>query len=92
MSEPAAPRRYRLWREGRLALELTDQPGILVSTSAPPPIPGQGPVTHPFATATAHVAEWEGQLGTLLREAADLDEFLAAVGVLGYTVEEVESA
>ncbi|OGO58121.1 MAG: hypothetical protein A2V85_04515 [Chloroflexi bacterium RBG_16_72_14] len=92
MTGSSVPRRYRLWRDGRLALELVNEPGILVSTSAPPPIPGRGPVTHPFATATAHVAEWEGQLGTLLREAADLDEFLTEVAVLGYTVEEVESA
>ena len=91
MTEPSAPRRFRLWREGRLALELTDQPGVLVSTSAPPPLPGQGPVTHPFATATAHVAEWEGELGMLLREAPDLDAFLATVAPLGYLVEEVSS-
>ena len=91
MIEPSAPRRFRLWREGRLALELTEEPGILVSTSAPPPLPGQGPVIHPFATATAHVAEWEGELGIRLREASDLDAFLAAVAPLGYSVEEVIS-
>lgn len=91
MIQPSTPRGFRLWREGRLALELIDEPGILVSTSAPPPIPGHGPVIHPFATATAHVAEWEGELGTLLREASDLEAFLAAVGPLGYLVEEVIS-
>ncbi len=91
MIEPSAPRRFRLWREGRLALELTEEPGILVSTSAPPPLPGQGPVIHPFATATAHVAEWEGELGIRLREASDLDAFLAAVALLGYSVEEASS-
>ncbi len=91
MTEPSAPRRYRLWRDGRVALDLVAQPGILVSTSAPPPLPGRGPATHPFATATAHVAEWEGELGTLLREASDLDAFLATVASLGYSVEEVGS-
>jgi len=91
MIQPSVPRRFRLWREGRLALELIHEPGILVSTSAPPPLPGQGPVNHPFATATAHVAEWEGELGMLLREASDLDAFLAAVAPLGYLVEEVIS-
>ena len=91
MTGPSAPRRYRLWRDGRLALDLVAEPGILVSTSAPPPLPGRGPATHPFATATAYVAEWEGELGTLLREASDLDAFLAAVTQLGYSVEEVGS-
>ncbi len=91
MTQPSVPRRFRLWREGRLALELTDEPGILVSTSAPPPLPAVAPVTHPFATATAHVAEWEGELGIRLREASDLDAFLAAVALLGYSVEEVSS-
>jgi hypothetical protein len=89
VTERTVPRRFRLWRDGRLALEVADEPGILVSTSAPPPLPGQGPATHPFATATAYVAEWEGELGTLLREAPDLDTFLAQAVALGYTVDEV---
>jgi hypothetical protein len=80
VTDAAAPRRYRLWRDGRLALDVTGEPGILVSTSAPPPLPGQPPATHPFATATAYVAEWEGQLGALLRESSDLDAFLAEAG------------
>jgi hypothetical protein len=88
---PEAPRRYRLLRDGRVALEVADEPGILVSTSAPPPLPGQGPVTHPFATATAYVAEWEGELGELLRGAPDLDSFLAEAASRGYEVEPVEA-
>lgn len=92
MTDPATPRRFRLCRDGRLALELTDRPGPLVSTSAPPPLPGQAPPPHPFATATAFVAEWEGELGALLRESPDLDAFFAAVGALGYTIEELGAA
>ena len=57
--------------------------------SAPPPLPGQPPATHPFATATAYVAEWEGELGAMLRAAPDLDAFLAAATGAGYRVEEV---
>lgn len=91
MTEPAPPRRVRLHRDGRLALDLTATPGPLVSVSAPPPPPGQEPPSHPFATATAFVAEWEGELGRLLREASDLDAFLIAVTDLGYEVEEVTS-
>ena len=89
MTAPDAPRRYRLFRDGRLALEVVDEPGILVSTSAPPPLPGQSPVMHPFATATAYVAEWEGELGGLLRGAPDLDSFLDEAASRGYEVEEV---
>jgi hypothetical protein len=89
MIQPAPTRRIRLWRDGRLALELTAEPGVLVSTSAPPPLPGQPPATHPWATATAHVAEWEGRLGELLREAPDLEAFADAVRAEGYVVEEV---
>ena len=85
-----APRRFRLSRDGRLALEVTETPGFLVSTSAPPPLPGQEPASHPFATATAYVAEWEGELGSMLREAPDLDAFLAVASARGYTVEAVE--
>jgi hypothetical protein len=89
VTQPDAPRRYRLWRDGRLALEVADTPGILVSTSAPPPLPGQGPATHPFATGTAFVAEWEGELGEMLLAAPDLDTFLAQASSRGYTVEAV---
>lgn len=86
----AAPARHiRLWREGRLALELVERPGPLVSTSAPPPLPGQVPAPHPWATASAFVAEWEGRLGMQLRAAPDLPAFLEAVEADGYTVEEL---
>jgi hypothetical protein len=84
-----APRHFRLSRDGRLALDVVETPGILVSTSAPPPLPGQAPATHPFATATAYVAEWEGELGEMLRAAPDLDAFLAVASARGYAVEEV---
>jgi hypothetical protein len=86
-----APRHFRLSRDGRLALDVTETPGILVSTSAPPPLPGQQPAIHPFATATAYVAEWEGELGDMLRSAPDLDAFLAVASARGYDVHEVEA-
>jgi hypothetical protein len=89
VSDADGPRTYQLWRDGRLALQVTDRPGILVSTSAPPPLPGQGPVTHPFATASAYVPEWEGELGAWLREATDLDAFLERAAAAGYAVVEV---
>ncbi|MFD4860291.1 MULTISPECIES: hypothetical protein [Streptomyces] len=83
-------RTYRLFHGKRLAMGLRGEPGVLVSTSTLPPLPGAAPVTHPFATATFHVAECEGELGALLREASDLHAFLDAAERSGYAVEAVE--
>ncbi|WP_405435227.1 hypothetical protein OG373_01125 [Streptomyces avidinii] len=89
---PEAARSYRLLRGGRVALEIRGEPGPLVSTSHPPPLPGVPPVTHSFATATFQLAESEGDLGALLRGSSDLDAFLEAAGRTGYVVESIEPA
>ncbi|ROR95677.1 hypothetical protein EDD28_0239 [Salana multivorans] len=78
---------YHLYLGDEPVLDLRDEPGILVSTSAPPPRPGQGPVTHPFATATFRTAATEGALGAMLRGAPDLGSFLDAAIEAGYRVE-----
>ena len=80
---------YQLFHGDELVLEVRDEPGILVSTSAPPPLPGQGPVTHPFATASFHSAVTEGELGAMLRDAPDLETFLETARGAGYRVEPV---
>ncbi|MGW7434518.1 hypothetical protein [Streptomyces sp. NPDC054849] len=85
-------RSYRLLRGERVALEIRGEPGLLVSTSAPPPLPGHPPVTHPFATAGFRLAEAEGELGALLRESCDLDAFLEAAERAGYRIEAIEPA
>jgi hypothetical protein len=85
MSE--TPRHIRVYRGDQLVLDLWDRPGILISVSAPPPRPGQGPVTHPFASATFMTPETEGELGEALRDAETLDGFLATIRSLGYEVE-----
>lgn len=82
--------RYRVFADDRLALEIRGDGGVLVSMSAPPPLPGTSPVRHPFATASFRMAENEGELGRLLREAADLQAFLDAVRDLGFRVEPVD--
>ncbi|WP_139416354.1 hypothetical protein [Agromyces laixinhei] len=87
MTRLEAPRRYKVFAGDQLALDLRGESGLLVSTSAPPPLPGVAPVTHPFATAVFRMAENEGELGELLREAADLDSFLDLVRARGYRVE-----
>ncbi|MCO7272980.1 MULTISPECIES: hypothetical protein [Cellulosimicrobium] len=79
--------RYRVLRDGRVVLVVRGEPGVLVSASVPPPLPGTAPVTHPFATATFTATLHEGTLGSLLREAPDLAAFLAAVERAGYVVE-----
>lgn len=89
-SEAVSIRRYHVFARDRLAVEVTGRPGILVSTSVPPPLPGAAPVTHPFATASFRMAENEGELGLLLRNAPDLDAFLAAARSAGYRVEQVD--
>jgi hypothetical protein len=85
--ESAAVRRFRVYRDERLAMELRDAPGILVSTSTPPPPPGTPPVMHAFSGAVFYLAEYEGELGLWLRTAADLDSFLERVDAAGYTIE-----
>ncbi|GGY74977.1 hypothetical protein ASD97_34365 [Streptomyces sp. Root63] len=82
-------RSYRLLQGERLALEIRGEPGVLVSTSAPPPLPGTPPVTHPFATANFRLAEAEGELGALLRESSDTDAFLEAADRAGYRIESI---
>lgn len=89
MTSPETAPRFRIWADGQVALELTASPGALVSTSTPPPMPGQPAPFHPWATAAFRRPEHEGILGRLLREAPDLEAYLAAVTSAGYTVEPV---
>ncbi|MGW0611386.1 hypothetical protein [Streptomyces sp. NPDC002788] len=92
MSGASEVRSYRLLRDGRVALEIRGEPGLLVSTSVPPPPAGNPPVTHSFATARFQLAEAEGELGALLRESPDLDAFLEAADRAGYLIELIEPA
>jgi hypothetical protein len=77
----------RHWRvfDGDLAiLELSDRPGPILSTAAPPP--GGEPVTHPFLSATALDAAHEDRLHQLLTGSHSVDEFIAALQRAGYRV------
>ena len=82
------PRHILVYRDDRLVLDLWDRPGVLVSVSAPPPRPGEAPVTHPFASASFMTPETEGELGAHLRAAETLGQFLDEIRGLGYRVEE----
>lgn len=85
-----AARRYLVYRQGTLVLEIAAEPGPLLSKKAPPPPPGERAVTHPFLSATAHVPEYEGVLREALDKSASLEEYLAALRSQGFRVEEVQ--
>jgi hypothetical protein len=80
------PKRYLVYRDDRLALEIIAEPGPLVSRSAPPPQPGEGPILHPFLSATAYDPENEGALRDVLERSASLDEYLARLREMGFRI------
>jgi hypothetical protein len=84
----AAVRRYLVYRDATLMLEVTAEPGPLLSKSAPPPRPGESPVMHPFLSATAHVPEHEAVLREALDRSKTLEEYLARLRSMGFRVVE----
>jgi hypothetical protein len=83
-------KRFEVYRGDTLELDVTDTPGPLVSTSAPPPVPGApSPKPHPFLSASAHVAADEGALRALLDQSHSTAEFLEKLRAAGYRVVEV---
>jgi len=84
----AAARRYLVYRDATLVLEITTEPGALVSKSAPPPRPGESPVMHPFLSATAHVPEYEAVLRATLDRSKTLEEYVARLRSMGFRVVE----
>ena len=82
------PNRWHVFKGETLVLEVRDEPGPIVSTSAPPPLPGEGPVLHPFLAASAFDPDTEGHLGGILRSSSSLDDFLTALRDAGYRVED----
>jgi hypothetical protein len=79
-------KRYRVYWDGELALEVTDAPGPLISRAAPPPSPGTEPATHPFLTATAHLPQHETTLREVLDRSASLADYLGALRSMGFVV------
>jgi hypothetical protein len=82
-----AVRTWRISRDGRPVLLVTDRPGVLVSRAAPPPDPGQPPVTHPFLSASSLEASTEAELRALLEGQPDVESYLAALRRAGFVVE-----
>lgn len=81
-------RRYTVYADDdEKVLEVSDQPGPLVSVSAPPPPPGQPPVTHPFLSASAYDPFREGAIRQILLQSTSFDDFLTRLKDAGYRVE-----
>ncbi len=80
------PKRYQVFWGDQLVLELVDEPGPLISKSAPPPLPGTELVLHPFLSGAAHVPEHEGSLREALQRSVSTDDYLTILRELGYRV------
>jgi hypothetical protein len=93
-ADAAAPERRWVVYVGELRLlEISDTPGIIVDTNAPPPPPGVEPARHPFLTAACGGdALLCSRAGNLLRESTSLPEFLGKLQGEGWRVEEVGAA
>jgi hypothetical protein len=75
---------YHVYDGDTHVLTFEDEPGPLMSTAALPP--GQAPRQHPFLSGTAHSAEHEHLLGTLLSTAQSPEGFIAALEQEGLRV------
>jgi hypothetical protein len=82
--------RYRVYENNRLILEFVGELGPLISMTAPPPLPEQPLVRHPFVTAVAQFPGREELLRSKLDKSSNVEEFLVAIKGLGMKV--VESA
>ena len=81
-------KRYDVYSGEELVLEIEDAPGVLVSTSAPPPVPGSEPPAHPFLTGTAYVATEEHHLRELLEQSSSTSDYIQRLESDGYRVVE----
>ena len=78
-------RRWRVYDADELILEVSDIPGPLISTAAPPP--GGKPATYPFLSATAFSARHESRLREILERSSSLDGFLHDLRAAGFRIE-----
>lgn len=80
-----AVRSFRVYDGETAILDVTDQPGPILSTAMLPP--GVTPATHPFLSGTALDAGHEDKLRTLLVAAHSFDEFVTSLEGAGYRLE-----
>lgn len=79
---PSGP--WEIYKGERLVLSVSDGPGPLVSTAAPPP--GAPSVRHPFLSASAHAPEEEDALKRILDASESTADFLSRLETAGYGV------
>jgi hypothetical protein len=75
---------YDVLKDGQKVLWMEDSPGHVISTAILPP--GAKPATHPFINAHALVAAEEDQLGKILGQARDFQEYVRLLRQAGYEV------
>jgi hypothetical protein len=80
---------YKVYKEAKggrkLVLEITNVPGLIVSTAMLPP--GGKAATNPFLSASSYDAAEEDALGSLLRKAKSFSEFMLLLQKNGFIVE-----
>lgn len=79
-----SPDAWEVFKGERMVLSVSDGPGPLVSTAAPPP--GTPPVRHAFLSASAHAPEEEDTLKRVLDASTSTADFLARLKSAGYAV------
>ncbi|HEY3737244.1 MAG TPA: hypothetical protein VGL26_07345 [Jatrophihabitans sp.] len=80
-------RSAQVYREDLLVLEVTDRPGVLLSTAAPPP---GGAPAHPFLNAHAFDPFSEGELANIVWASQNYDDVLARLRDAGFSVVEAD--
>lgn len=76
--------RWTVYDRSQLILEVSDAPGPITSTAAPPP--GLKPVMHPFLSAAARSAPHEHRLREILNASQDVEDFLSRLRAAGFEV------
>ncbi len=84
----AGPRSAVASKGGREILRITEGPGVLIDSNAPPPPPGTQPARHPFVGASCGGGQPAlcSQARDLLNEATSYDDFLKKLKSAGFTV------
>jgi hypothetical protein len=91
-AEPEPERHWVVWADDIRLLEISNRPGAIIDTTAPPPPPVPGappPQPHPFLGAACGGDPLLcSRAGVILRASTSLEEFLAALAAEGWRVEE----
>jgi hypothetical protein len=82
----APAKTYDVLKSGRLVLTVRNVPGAITSTALPEV--NSKPIMHPFLSATAHSANEENALHSILEKSHDFDDFLRRLSQRGYTIRE----